>query len=96
MQLPGDVEAILHAREDKAAPDQYVDPISLAGLIVSVASLAWTIYRDLRSKADLPAREIIERRIRIEVGDGDTSASPAQRDRIIEAVIDEIVGSTEP
>ena len=30
-----------------ARKDQYVDPISLGALIVSVATLAWQIYTDL-------------------------------------------------
>lgn len=95
-QLPGDVEAMLHTREDTPAPDQYVDPISLAGLIVSVASFAWTVYRDLKTKTDAPARDVIERRVRLQVRESEISAPPAQRDHIIEVVVAEIMGSTEP
>ncbi len=95
-QLPGDVETILRARED-APVDQYVvDPISLAGLIVSAASFAWTVYRDLKTKTDAPARDVIDRRVRGEVRDSEFDAAPAQRDRIIEAVVTEIMSSTEP
>ncbi len=95
-QLPGDVETILRARED-APVDQYVvDPISLAGLIVSAASFAWTVYRDLKTKTDAPARDVIERRVRVKVRDSELDAPPAQRDRIIEAVVTEIISSTEP
>jgi hypothetical protein len=95
-QLPGDVEAILRARDD-AAIDQYVvDPISLAGLIVSVASFVWTVYRDLKTKTDAPARDVIERRVRVQVRDSEINAPPTQRDRIIEVVVSEIIGATEP
>ena len=92
-QLPGDVEAILRARGD-ALVDQYVlDPISLAGLIVSAASFAWTVYRDLQTKSDAPAGHVIERRVRIELHDGELGGSPEQRDRIIESVVTEIMSS---
>ena len=90
-QLPGDVEAALHARADAPAREQYVDPISLAALVVSVASLAWGIYRDLSSKGDAPAREIVERRVRVEVRQIDAGTAPEQRDRIIEVVVDELM-----
>ncbi|MCA1694693.1 MAG: hypothetical protein LC749_08175 [Actinobacteria bacterium] len=95
-RLPGDVETVLRARDD-APVDQYVvDPISLASLIVSVASFAWTAYRDLKTKTGDPARDVIERRVRVNVRDSELDAPPAQRDRIIEVVVTEIMGSTEP
>ncbi|MEA2297379.1 MAG: hypothetical protein QOF77_315 [Solirubrobacteraceae bacterium] len=95
--LAGDVEAILHAREDAPTPDQYiVDPVSLAALIVSVASFAWTIYNDVKVKGGAPTRDVIERRVRVEVRSGEISAPPAQRDRIIEVVVAEVIDSTEP
>ena len=90
-QLRGDVEAALRARADPPARDQYVDPISLAGLVISVASLAWGIYRDLKGKGDAPAREVVERRVRVEVRELDASTAPEQRDRIIEVVVDELM-----
>lgn len=96
-QLPGDVEAILRARDDTTIDHYIADPVSLAGLIVSIASLAWTVYRDLKTKTDAPARDVIERRVRITVSDSEIHAPPAQRDRIIEVVVSEIIGgSTEP
>ncbi len=94
-QLPGDVEAALHAGEEAPPPDRYVDPISLAGLVISVASLAWTIYRDLKANADAPPRDAIERRVRVNVRETDTTASPQQQDRIIEVVVTEVMGSTD-
>lgn len=94
--LPGAVETILHAHDNARAPDQYLDPISLAGLIVSVASFAWTAYRDLKTKTDDPARDVIERRVRLHVRDSQSSAPPAQRDRVIEVVVSDIMDSTRP
>lgn len=35
-----------------------MDPVALASLIVGVASLAWTIYADLRKHAAEPAAEV--------------------------------------
>lgn len=36
-----------------------MDPVALASLIVGVASLAWTIYADLRERAAKPTAEVI-------------------------------------
>jgi hypothetical protein len=41
--LVTDVEAALHARGSAQRPEQYLDPVSLGSLIVSVATLAWTV-----------------------------------------------------
>lgn len=46
--LPAQVEAALAARHAQQRPDQYLDPVSLATLIVAIATLAWTIYNDQR------------------------------------------------
>lgn len=43
-----EVEAALHARDSTREPDRYLDPVALGGLIVSIATLAWTIYTDLK------------------------------------------------
>ena len=48
------------------------------------------------TKADAPARDVIERRVRINVRDSDTSAPAAQRDRIIDVVVTEIMNVTHP
>ena len=65
-------------------------PISIAGLIVSVAALAGTIYNDLRTKTPEPSPAIISRTIRVQLSDVGGLDS-AQRDRIIGIVIDETV-----
>jgi hypothetical protein len=95
-QLPSDVEALLRAREDTPVDQYVVDLISLAGLIVSAASFAWTAYRDLKTKTGTPARDVIERRVRVQIRDSEISAPPAQRDHIIEIVVTEIMNSTAP
>jgi len=95
-QLVMDVEAELQAQEGRARPDQYVlDPISLGALIVGIASLAWTVYSDLRNKTARPSPEVVSRTIRVRLRDdgngGPSSLSPAERDRIIEVVVEETV-----
>ncbi len=53
-RLQSEVEAALYARDAERRPDQYLDPVTLGSLIVSTATLAWTIYNDLRKKAPEP------------------------------------------
>src|SRR4051794_31851497 len=66
--LVHDVEAAIHEREAGARAQRYfVDPISLGGLVVSVATLAWTVYKDLKSRTSTPAAPVIERRVRLEL-----------------------------
>jgi hypothetical protein len=85
-----DVEAALHARDLASLPQQYFDPISLGGLIVSVATLAWTVYTDLRSKTPQPSAETVARTVRVQVRNTGATASE-QTDRVIEVVVDEVL-----
>ena len=52
--LPAEVEAALAARDTQQRPDRYLDPVSLASLIVAIATLAWTIYNDQRTHTPDP------------------------------------------
>src|SRR5581483_8212814 len=85
--LADEVEAALYADQ---RPSRYGDPIALGSLIVSVATLAWTIYQDLRTKTSTPAPQVISRRIRLELSDDSTTPAP-QRDRIIDVVVEEVI-----
>ncbi|MFC5148289.1 hypothetical protein [Streptomyces aureoversilis] len=92
-QLEAQVEAALHARGAGAGgrAGQYLDadPFALGSLIVSVASLAWTVYQDLRTRTPSPSRSVIARRVRIELpADGRSAAE--ERDRIIDIVVEEV------
>ncbi len=92
--LATDVEVALHARGSTRHPQQYLDPISLGSLIVSLATLAWTIYTDLKNKTPNPSPAVVARTIRVRLSnDGDFD--PAQRDRIIDIVVDETVQTAE-
>jgi hypothetical protein len=61
--MPGvaaEVEAALAARQTPAVPPQYADPVALASLIVAIATLAWTVYTDLRKRTTaIPAPDVI-------------------------------------
>jgi hypothetical protein len=92
--LPADVEAALHARGSVPRPDQYLDPVSLAGLIVSAASLAWTVYADLKTRTAKPAAEVVARTVRVRLEHSGEHES-AQRDHVIEIVVDETVQAAE-
>lgn len=83
------VEAAL-AAADGDRPRQFVDPVSLGSLIVAAAGLAWTIYRDLRSRAAKPAPTVIVKQLEVELP-ADSAVPPVRRARIIEVVVEEVV-----
>ncbi|ALV34161.1 hypothetical protein [Streptomyces sp. CdTB01] len=97
LDLTTDVEAALHTRE-ATRPDQYLDPISLGALIVSVASLAWTVYNDLRKQTTTPHRDVITRHVRIRLDQAETphpALSPADRDRYIDITVEETLNAAQ-
>jgi hypothetical protein len=89
--LVADVEDALQARGTAAPrPGQYVDPVSVGTLIVAIATLAWTVYTDLRNKTPEPAPEVVARQVRVQLRD-QGGALPQEPDRITEIVVTEIV-----
>ncbi|MFD7934684.1 hypothetical protein ACFV4T_09145 [Streptomyces sp. NPDC059755] len=97
--LVTDVEAALHGRRATDLPDQYCDPISLGALIVSIASLAWTIYNDRKEDNPAPRRDVITRRIRVQLDQPDVqhvALSPAEQNRVIDVTVEETLNSTQP
>jgi hypothetical protein len=89
-RLKPQVEAALYARGTERGPDQYIDPVALGSLIVSIATLAWTIYKDLRKKTPDPAPDAAARTLRVQLRQH-TDGSP-DSDKITEVVVAEIVG----
>ncbi|WP_329399834.1 hypothetical protein [Streptomyces melanogenes] len=93
--LPDDVEAALYARGAAARPDQYTDLESLGTLIVSIGTLAWTVYNDLKSRgAGAPPREVTVRHVRDRLVRDDAlppALGPAERDRIVVVTVDEVL-----
>lgn len=97
--LPSQVEAALATRDAARRPDQFLDPVALGGLVVSVATLAWTVYTDLRSRAkdasatnlhEEPEVDAIARRIRNELRQQDIALPPGT-ERITQVVVTEII-----
>jgi len=81
---------------ETAPPSRYLEPtlaVALASLLVNIAALAWKIYEDLRSNAKAadatPAPEVLARRLRLEI-ELPQGVSEAQRDRLIDAVLEEL------
>jgi hypothetical protein len=89
-QLPAQVEAALHTRGSQQRPGQYADPVSIANLLVSIATLAWTIYMNLKEKTPHTSPEVMARTIRVELRTQAEDA-PAAQDKIIEIVVAEVI-----
>src|SRR6266487_7181715 len=84
--LAADVDAALHAQDTAQRPGQYLDPVSLGSLIVAIATLAWTVYSDLREKTSDPSPGVVARHVRIELRrHNDTSQQ--ETDRITDIVV---------
>jgi hypothetical protein len=90
--LPVEVEAALAARGAQQRPDRFLDPVAIAGLIVAIATLAWTIYNDQRERAKdrEPEHDSITRQVRITLREQDTVFPPGA-ERVIEVVATEVI-----
>ena len=86
--LVTEVEAVLATRESPSAPPQYVDPVALASLIVTIAGLAWTVYTDLRKRTAKPSPEVVTRGVRVTQRD---QGQPDAPDHIVEVVVTETI-----
>ena len=95
-RLQADVEAALHTREtDQAAPGQYIDPVAIASLIVAAASLAWTVYRDLRANhSTSPASDHVARRVRTTLRETRTLNEHAEQ--VVEITVEETIRALPP
>ncbi|HEX4703005.1 MAG TPA: hypothetical protein VH352_12805 [Pseudonocardiaceae bacterium] len=89
-ELAAQVEAALHERRAGQAPTQFFDPVSLGSLIVSIAALSWTVYKDLRAKAATSTKDAVAVRVRVELTPSD-HVPQAQRDRVIDVVTEEVI-----
>jgi hypothetical protein len=93
--LPAEVEAALAARGAEQRPGRYLDPVSIAGLIVAIATLAWTVYNDQRGRTTDPPPADIARQVRITLREQDT-VLPSGAERITEIVATEIIRHANP
>lgn len=64
--------------------------VSVAAFIVSIASLAWTIYNDIKNRGGQVDQEVVSRRIRVMIKPSD-NFSESERDRIVDVVVEETV-----
>lgn len=86
--IVAEVEAVLAAQGFAPSQRQYVDPTALGSLIVSIASLAWTVYADLERHKTKPTSETLARTIRVTLRDREQLTAP---DRIVDAVVTETI-----
>jgi hypothetical protein len=94
--LPAEVEAALAARGTPQPPDRYLDPVAVATLIVTIATLAWTIYNDQRNRTPgPPPPATIARQVRITLRENDTILPPGT-EHITEVVATEITRQASP
>jgi hypothetical protein len=85
--LVAEVEAALADRNSRLELPQYIDPVSLGGLIVSSATLAWTVYSGLKKDARKPSADLVARIVRIRLGDSGHAAS----EHVVEVVVSEAI-----
>lgn len=92
-ELAADVETAIyedgrHQVAERTPPDQFVDPIALGALIVSITQLGYQIYSDHKKKGQPPTREVIARVIRIERRKhGDLTAEEAEIIDMVSGII---------
>lgn len=88
--LAAEVEAALHVQRGEHRPEQYLNPVSLGSLIVSIVSLAWTIYTSMKDKTPNPEPNVLARAIRVELRTHSDKAVASQ-DKITDVVVTEII-----
>ncbi|MBB5874579.1 hypothetical protein F4553_008013 [Allocatelliglobosispora scoriae] len=85
------VEAALHQRTATAPtpPARYTDPVAIASLIVAIATVAWTVYNDLRKETPRPPIATITRTIRLQLDETHTIDDTTRR--IIDITAEETI-----
>jgi len=84
--LPALVGSELAPASGPSLRSRSIDPISLAALVVNVASVGWTVYHDLKKDGREPDRAAVVLRIRERAADL-AGASDVHGARVIEAVV---------
>jgi hypothetical protein len=85
-KLRSEVEAALASLDG----EQDFDRISLGGLIVSIASIAWTVYNELGEETPRPESDVVTHTVRAEVRNRD-DISPHSLDQITHIVVTEVI-----
>lgn len=85
-----DVEAELHDRGNGRRPVDYLDPVALGGLIVSIANLAWLIYTDRRKAKKSTSPSELTAAVVAELPESDT-VTAQDRERVITIIVTETI-----
>ena len=103
--MPDQVERALAEDPLAHAPKRASDPISLGSLVVSLAALGWTIYRDLKSDreaagaAQTASAEALAARLREDATGAvrlPERVSAKQQNLIVAVIAEEIVATEAP
>jgi hypothetical protein len=78
-------------QREAGVPRTYADPVSIAGLIVAIASLAWSIYTELRRwrSTPTPLPQDVAEGVRLRFGEDHVLDDMANA--VIDVVADETV-----
>jgi hypothetical protein len=90
--LTDEIETALQERDFAAVPGQYPDPVSLGSLIVSIATLAWTVYSNLRTKHSDPTSDTVIHAVRVQLNEKH-SLDTTQHQEIITITVQETLKS---
>ncbi len=96
--LPAVVEGQLRGGRGAEPAVRFLEPattIALGGLLVSLASLAWTIYRDLKKDAATPSPDVLARRLRLNA-DRPEAVTTERRERSIAVIVEEVIAGSGP
>ena len=88
--LPAEVENAIHASISADQPQRYFDPISLGGLIVSIATLAWTVYAGLRPEKTAETKTEVITKVTIEMQENDNLYA-VDLNKVIDVVVTEVI-----
>jgi hypothetical protein len=88
-RLPLDVEAAIRSGGALERPGQFVDPVALGSLVVSVAGLAWQVYRDKKKEGSKLTRDTLTRIVRVQRRE--SSDLSGAEEKIIEIVAAEVI-----
>jgi len=86
--LPLEVEAVFRSSGTREQPRQFVDPVALASVVVSVATLAWQVYCDKKKEGGRPTRDTLITTVRVQ--QWERSDLTRAEEKIIEVVAAEI------
>lgn len=90
-RLPLDVEAAIRSGGTGEHPRQFVDPVALGSLIVSIATLAWQVYGDKKKEGSTPTRDTLTGIVRVQRYQG--SDLTRAEEKIIEVVAAEVINA---